>query len=97
MVTGGNSGIGLAVAKLFADEGAKVAITGRDPVSIRSAVTAIGHGSAGLVSDAGNIDCLSQAFEDITVKFEGKIDVLVVNAGVYITAPLAGYTEAIVR
>ena len=93
VVTGGNSGIGLAVAKLFASQGAKVVITGRDPVSIRSAVTAIGHGSAGLVSDSSNVDCLTQTFEDITGKFEGKIDVLVVNAGVYITAPLASYTE----
>lgn len=93
VITGGNSGIGLAVARLFAEEGAKVVITGRNPASIRSAVHAIGHGSAGLVSDAGNVDCLTQTFEDITTKFADRIDVLVVNAGVYITAPLADYTE----
>jgi len=93
VVTGGNSGIGLAVARLFAAEGAKVVITGRNPVSIRSAVTAIGHGSAGLVSDASNVDCLTQTFEDITGKFKDQIDVLVVNAGVYLTAPLKDYTE----
>lgn len=93
VITGGNSGIGLAVAKLFAAEGADVVITGRNPVSIRSAVSEIGHGSAGLVSDAGNLDCLSQTFEDIQGKFKNKIDTLVINAGVYLTAPLADYTE----
>lgn len=93
VVTGGNSGIGFAVAKLFANQGAKVVITGRNPASIRKAVAEIGHGSAGLVSDAGNVDCLTQTFEDISLKFNGKIDVLVVNAGVYLTAPLPDYTE----
>jgi len=72
----------------------RLVFTGRNPASIRSAITEIGHGSAGLVSDAGNVDCLTQTFEDITGKFEDKIDVLVVNAAVYITAPLADYTEA---
>lgn len=93
VITGGNSGIGLAVAKLFAEEGAKVVITGRNPSSIRNAVGEIGYRAAGLVSDAGNVDCLTQTFEDITGKFVGKIDILVVNAGVYITAPLADFTE----
>ncbi|OQP41822.1 short-chain dehydrogenase [Niastella koreensis] len=93
VVTGGNNGIGLAVARLYASEGAKVVITGRNPVSIRSAVALIGHGAGGLVSDASNIGCLTQTFEDITTKFAGKIDILVVNAGVYIPAPFAQYTE----
>jgi len=93
VVTGGNSGIGLATARLFANEGARVAIIGRDPFTIRKAVTAIGNGAAGLVSDVANVDCITDAYQNITFKFENKIDILVVNAGVYITAPLADYTE----
>jgi NAD(P)-dependent dehydrogenase (short-subunit alcohol dehydrogenase family) len=93
VVTGGNSGIGLAVAKLFAEEGAKVVIIGRDPLSIRNAVAEIGHNAAGLVSDVSNVDCITDAYQNVTGKFDGQIDVLVVNAGVYITAPLADYTE----
>jgi len=94
VVTGGNSGIGLATAKLFANEGARVAIIGRDPLGIRNAVAAIGHDSAGLISDVSNVDCITDAYQNITSKFEAKIDVLVINAGVYLTAPLADYTEA---
>lgn len=93
VVTGGNSGIGLAVAKLFAEEGAKVVIIGRDPLSIRNAVAEIGHNAAGLVSDVSNVDCITDAYQNVTGKFDGQIDVLVVNAGVYITASLADYTE----
>ena len=93
VVTGGNSGIGFATAKLFAQEGAKVAITGRNPQTIKSAVEEIGNGAVGVVSDAGNIDGLSDTYQDITNKLEGKIDVLVVNAGNFLGAPLADFTE----
>jgi len=93
VVTGGNSGIGLATAKLFAAEGAKVAITGRNPVTIKSAVAEIGNGAVGLVSDAGNIDGLNDTYQDITTRLEGKIDVLIVNAGNFLGAPLADFTE----
>ncbi len=93
VVTGGNSGIGFATAKLFANEGAKVAITGRNPVTIKSAVEEIGEGAVGLVSDAGNIDGISDTYQDITSRLGGKIDVLIVNAGNFLGAPLADYTE----
>src|ERR1700712_5565633 len=93
VVTGGNSGIGFATAKLFAAEGAKVAITGRNPITIKSAVEEIGHGAVGLVSDAGNIDGLNDTYQDITTRLEGKIDVLIVNAGNFLGAPLADFTE----
>lgn len=93
VITGGNSGMGLATAKLFAKEGAKVAITGRNQSSIDSATSEIGHGSIGLVSDAANVGTISETYKNITSLLDGKIDVLIVNAGVFLGAPLADFTE----
>jgi NAD(P)-dependent dehydrogenase (short-subunit alcohol dehydrogenase family) len=92
VVTGGNSGIGLATAKLFAEQGAKVTITGRNQKTVDSAVIEIGHDAIGLVSDVSDIKNIDKVFDKVKKTF-GKIDVLVVNAGVFITAPLADYTE----
>jgi NAD(P)-dependent dehydrogenase (short-subunit alcohol dehydrogenase family) len=93
VVTGGNSGIGLATAILFADEGAKVAITGRNKGSIEAAVATIGRGAIGIVSDVAKVKDLSAQFQQAHAAF-GKIDVLVINAGVYIPGLLADFTEA---
>jgi NAD(P)-dependent dehydrogenase (short-subunit alcohol dehydrogenase family) len=92
VVTGGNSGIGLGAAKLFAANGAKVAITGRNKTTLDTAVAEIGNGAIGLVSDVANIAHLDGLYKNVADTF-GKIDVLVVNAGVFIAAPLADYTE----
>jgi NAD(P)-dependent dehydrogenase (short-subunit alcohol dehydrogenase family) len=92
VVTGGNSGIGLATAKLFATQGAKVAITGRNQTTLDSAVAEIGHDAIGLKSDTADLNQISASYQQITETF-GKIDVLVVNAGVFIAAPLADFTE----
>lgn len=92
VVTGGNSGIGLATAKLFAVQGAKVAITGRNQTTLDSAVAEIGHDAIGLKSDTADLNQISASYQQITESF-GKIDVLVVNAGVFIAAPLADFTE----
>ncbi len=92
VVTGGNSGIGLSTAKLFAEQGAKVTITGRNRETLDSAVAQIGNSALGLVSDASNLEHIDQLYATVAKHF-GKIDILVVNAGVFLAAPLADYTE----
>lgn len=92
VITGGNSGIGLSTAIVFAEQGAKVTITGRNQASLNSAVDTIGNGAIGIVSDVSDLNSIKQAYEEVSKRF-GKIDVLVVNAGVAISAPLAAFTE----
>jgi len=92
VITGGNSGIGLSTAILFAREGARVAIMGRNPTSLESAAATIGHGAIGVISDVSVPDSIQAAYEQISGQL-GKIDVLVVNAGIQIQALAADITE----
>jgi len=92
VITGGNSGIGLATAKLFATEGAKVAITGRNETTISEAIKSIGANAIGLKADVLDLKSIDAAYNEIAGKF-GKFDVLVVNAGVFKGLPLADFTE----
>jgi NAD(P)-dependent dehydrogenase (short-subunit alcohol dehydrogenase family) len=92
VITGGNSGLGLAAAKLFAENGAKVAITGRNSQSNDDAVKEIGNGAIGVAADVTNIPQIDAAYKKVSEKL-GKIDVLIVNAGYYAGAPLADFTE----
>jgi NAD(P)-dependent dehydrogenase (short-subunit alcohol dehydrogenase family) len=87
VVTGGNSGIGLATAKLFAEEGAKVAISGRDQKTLDAAVKTIGNGVLAVKADVAKLGDIDQFYKTVQSKF-GKIDVIFVNAGVGKFAPI---------
>jgi NAD(P)-dependent dehydrogenase (short-subunit alcohol dehydrogenase family) len=81
VVTGGNSGIGLGVAKAYAREGAQVAITGRNQKTLEGAAIEIGDGTLAIQSDAGKVSDIEAAMKKIKERF-GRIDAMFVNAGV---------------
>jgi len=91
-ITGGNSGIGLATAKLFHAEGAKVAITGRDQKTLDEAVKAIGGDTLAVRADVSKLDEIDKFFTQVAEKF-GKIDALFANAGIAKFAPVADSNE----
>lgn len=92
LVTGGSSGIGLATAKRFAEEGAFVYITGRRQQELDAAVTNIGAQSMAVKADATNMAELDALYAQIQ-KEKGRLDVLFVNAGGGTMAPLGSITE----
>jgi NAD(P)-dependent dehydrogenase (short-subunit alcohol dehydrogenase family) len=92
VVTGGSAGIGLGIAKRFAEEGARVFITGRRQSELDKAVIAIGGGAAAVQGDISNLDDLDRIYATIKDK-AGRIDVLAVNAGYYEFARLGEITE----
>ena len=81
VVTGGSSGIGLATAKLLRQEGAKVAISGRDQTTLDTAAKEIGEGTLTIRSDISKLEDLDGLFTKVQQVF-GKIDILFANAGV---------------
>ncbi|MEH1987648.1 SDR family oxidoreductase [Nostoc sp.] len=92
LVTGGNSGIGLATAKQFVAEGAYVYITGRRQVELDAAVEAIGKNVTAVQSDVSNLADLDCLFA--TIKLElGHLDIIFANAGGGQIAPLGAITE----
>jgi NAD(P)-dependent dehydrogenase (short-subunit alcohol dehydrogenase family) len=92
LVTGGSAGIGLGVAKRFAEEGARVFITGRRPAELDKAVGAIGGNATALQGDVANLGDLDRIFATIKDK-AGHLDVLAANAGSYEFGKFGEITE----
>jgi NAD(P)-dependent dehydrogenase (short-subunit alcohol dehydrogenase family) len=93
LITGGSSGIGLETAKLFANEGAFVFITGRRQAELEKAVAAIGSNAKGVRGDITSLGDLDRLFEEIK-EVKGRLDILFANAGLGEFAPLGTITEA---
>src|ERR1700752_2748405 len=89
LITGGNSGIRIATARLFVAEGAKVTVTGRDQAALRAAAKELGPNALAIVADATDIAATERAVERAVEKF-GKLDIVFANAGIPGSTPLGG-------
>src|SRR5580692_582879 len=92
LVTGGNSGIGLATARQFVSEGAYVFITARRDAQLAAAVKEIGRNVTGVQGDVSNLGDLDRLFAQIK-REKGKLDIVFANAGVAEVSPLGKITE----
>jgi NAD(P)-dependent dehydrogenase (short-subunit alcohol dehydrogenase family) len=96
LITGGNSGIGLATAKVFIDEGAEVIITGRNQQTLDEAVKLLGPKAHGLQVEITDSAARKAAFKTAAEKF-GKLDVLFANAGMAGNTPAGKTSEELFR
>jgi NAD(P)-dependent dehydrogenase (short-subunit alcohol dehydrogenase family) len=92
LITGGTSGIGLATAKLFRAEGARLAITGRDPERLAAAQAELGDETLVIRSEAGSLAEIETLIAQVKARF-GQLDVLFLNAGTAKPAPAEMTTE----
>jgi NAD(P)-dependent dehydrogenase (short-subunit alcohol dehydrogenase family) len=92
VITGGSSGMALASARRFVEEGAYVFITGRRQEQLDKAVKLIGRNVTGVRGDAANLDDLDRLFDTVE-REKGKIDVLFASAGIGEAVPLGEITE----
>ena len=94
LITGGNSGIGLATARLFISEGAEVAITGRDQQTLDEAVAELGSKARGYRADVTVAEDRKKLFAELSKDF-GKLDIVFANAGISGRTPTGTTDEAI--
>ncbi|HXU12800.1 MAG TPA: SDR family oxidoreductase [Candidatus Binatia bacterium] len=92
VVTGGNSGIGLATARAYVREGAKVAITGRSDATLKAAQKELGPDVLAIKADFSKVAEIASAMDRIKERF-GRIDALFVNAGIGKFVPFEEVTE----
>jgi NAD(P)-dependent dehydrogenase (short-subunit alcohol dehydrogenase family) len=92
LITGGNSGIGLATAKQFVNEGAYVFITGRRDPELAGAVKEIGRNVTGVQGDVSNLGDLDRLFAQIKQE-KGRLDIVFANAGAAKYGPFGAITE----
>ncbi len=92
VITGGNSGIGLATARRFLADGAQVVITGRNQEALDSAVAELGEQAIGIRSDVDIVDDLNRLYAQVKEQY-GHIDVLFANAGIAPLLPIEDVTE----
>ena len=92
VITGGNSGIGLATARRFAQEGAQVVIIGRRQKALDEAIAQIGHEALAIQGDVSKLSDLERIFSHIR-QVKGKVDILFANAGLGELQPLGAITE----
>jgi NAD(P)-dependent dehydrogenase (short-subunit alcohol dehydrogenase family) len=91
LITGGNSGIGLATARLFVAEGAKVTITGRNKETLEAAAEELGPNALAIVADANDVAATEAAVKKAAETF-GKLDIVFANAGIPGNTPLGATT-----
>ena len=94
LITGGNSGIGLATARLFIAEGAHVAITGRDQKTLDEAIAELGPNARGYRADVTIAEDRKRLFAALAKDF-GKLDIVFANAGITGRTPTGSTDEAI--
>jgi NAD(P)-dependent dehydrogenase (short-subunit alcohol dehydrogenase family) len=94
LITGGNSGIGLATARLFISEGAEVAITGRDQQTLDEAVAELGSKARGYRADVTVLEDRKKLFAELSKDF-GKLDIVFANAGISGRTPTGATDEAV--
>lgn len=93
MITGGSSGIGLATARLFRDEGAQLVITGRDPERLAAAQQELGSETLAIRSEAGSLAEIDALIKQIKQRFD-RLDVLFLNAASGTMSPIEQVSEA---
>lgn len=93
LITGGTSGIGLETARRFLQEGARVAVTGKNPATLEDARKELGSSVSILASDSSEIAAQKKVAETIRATF-GGLDILFVNAGIADLRPVEKWDEA---